>query len=161
MSHTPEPVRKVLLLNGPNLNLLGTRDPDQYGTTPLAEAEARVVALGEELGVEVVCAQRNGEGDLVDLIHGARDWAGVVMNPGAYAHYSIALRDAVDAVEVPVVEVHISNVYAREAFRHSSVTAPVAAGYIAGCGVLGYELGLRAALQRYPWSPASAGSSAK
>lgn len=161
MNHTPEPVRKVLLLNGPNLNLLGTRDPDQYGTTTLAEIEARVVALGEELGVEVVCAQRNDEGDLLDLIHGARDWAGVVMNPGAYAHYSIALRDAVEAVEVPVVEVHISNVYAREAFRHTSVTAPVAAGYIAGCGVLGYELGLRAALQRYTWSPSCASSSAE
>lgn len=148
MTHSPEPARKVLLLNGPNLNLLGTRDPAQYGTTTLAEIEARVVALGEELGVEVVCAQRNGEGDLVDLIQGARGWAGIVMNPGAYAHYSIALRDAVDAVEAPFIEVHISNIYAREAFRHTSVTAPVAAGYIAGCGTFGYELGLRAALQR-------------
>lgn len=138
----------VLLLNGPNLNLLGTRDPEQYGTTTLAEVEQRVTALGKELGVEVVCAQTNSEGGMVDQIHAARHYAGVVMNPGAYAHYSIALRDAVDAIEAPVVEVHISNVYAREEFRHTSVTAPVAAGYVAGCGILGYELGLRAALSR-------------
>jgi 3-dehydroquinate dehydratase II len=143
-----DPSRTVLLLNGPNLNLLGTRDPAQYGTTTLAEVEARVAGLGKELGVEVVCAQHNGEGGLVDRLHAARGWAGVVMNPGAYAHYSIALRDAVDAIEAPVVEVHISNVYAREEFRHTSVTAPVVAGYIAGCGVLGYELGLRAVLGR-------------
>ncbi|MFL1377197.1 MULTISPECIES: type II 3-dehydroquinate dehydratase [unclassified Nocardiopsis] len=143
-----DPSRTVLLLNGPNLNLLGTRDPAQYGTTTLAEVEARVAELGKELGVEVVCAQSNGEGELVDRLHAARGWAGVVMNPGAYAHYSIALRDAVDAIEAPVVEVHISNVYAREEFRHTSVTAPVVAGYIAGCGVLGYELGLRAVLGR-------------
>ncbi|MEU3018913.1 type II 3-dehydroquinate dehydratase [Nocardiopsis sp. NPDC007018] len=138
----------VLLLNGPNLNLLGTRDPEQYGSTTLAEVEARVAALGSEMGVEVVCAQSNSEGGMVDHVHAARDYAGVVMNPGAYAHYSIALRDAVDAIEAPVVEVHISNVYAREEFRHTSVTAPVAAGYVAGCGVLGYELGLRAVLSR-------------
>lgn len=143
-----DPSRTVLLLNGPNLGLLGTRDPAQYGTTTLAEVEARVAELGRELGVEVVCAQSNGEGEMVDRLHAARGWAGVVMNPGAYAHYSIALRDAVDAIEAPVVEVHISNVYAREEFRHTSVTAPVAAGYIAGCGVLGYELALRAALGR-------------
>ena len=88
------------------------------------------------------------EGGMVDHIHRARHWAGVVMNPGAYAHYSIALRDAVEAIEAPVVEVHISNVYAREEFRHTSVTAPVVAGYVAGCGVFGYELGLRAVLRR-------------
>ena len=140
--------RTVLLLNGPNLNLLGTRDPKLYGTTTLARVEERVVALGEELGVEVVCAQSNSEGAMVDHIHSARHGVGVVMNPGAYAHYSIALRDAIDAIEAPVVEVHISNVYAREEFRHTSVTAPVVAGYVAGCGILGYELGLRAVLAR-------------
>lgn len=144
----PENTATVLLLNGPNLNLLGTRDPEQYGTTTLARVEERVVALGKELGVEVVCAQSNSEGGMVDHIHSARHYAGVVMNPGAYAHYSIALRDAIDAVEAPVVEVHISNVYAREEFRHTSVTAPVAAGYVAGCGIVGYELGLRAVLSR-------------
>lgn len=144
----PENTATVLLLNGPNLNLLGTRDPEQYGTTTLARVEERVVALGKELGVEVVCAQSNSEGGMVDHIHSARHYAGVVMNPGAYAHYGIALRDAIDAVEAPVVEVHISNVYAREEFRHTSVTAPVAAGYVAGCGIVGYELGLRAVLSR-------------
>ncbi|SIO86392.1 type II 3-dehydroquinate dehydratase [Nocardiopsis sp. JB363] len=144
----PENTSTVLLLNGPNLNLLGTRDPGQYGTTTLAEVEERVMALGKELGVEVVCAQSNSEGGMVDHVHSARHYAGVVMNPGAYAHYSIALRDAIDAVEAPVVEVHISNVYAREEFRHTSVTAPVVAGYVAGCGIMGYELGLRAVLAR-------------
>ena len=144
----PENTATVLLLNGPNLNLLGTRDPEQYGTTTLARVEERVVALGKELGVEVVCAQSNSEGGMVDHIHSARHYAGVVMNPGAYAHYGIALRDAIDAVEAPVVEVHISNVYAREEFRRTSVTAPVAAGYVAGCGIVGYELGLRAVLSR-------------
>ncbi|WP_067607886.1 type II 3-dehydroquinate dehydratase [Nocardiopsis listeri] len=144
----PENAATVLLLNGPNLNLLGTRDPEQYGTTTLAQVEERVIFLGKELGVEVVCAQSNSEGGMVDHIHSARHYAGVVMNPGAYAHYSIALRDAIDAVEAPVVEVHISNVYAREEFRHTSVTAPVAAGYVAGCGIVGYELGLRAVLAR-------------
>ncbi len=144
----PENTATVLLLNGPNLNLLGTRDPEQYGTTTLAQVEERVISLGKELGVEVVCAQSNSEGGMVDHIHSARHYAGGVMNPGAYAHYSIALRDAIDAVEAPVVEVHISNVYAREEFRHTSVTAPVAAGYVAGCGIVGYELGLRAVLSR-------------
>lgn len=144
----PENTSTVLLLNGPNLNLLGTRDPGQYGTTTLAEVEERVMALGKEMGVEVVCAQSNSEGGMVDHVHSARHYAGVVMNPGAYAHYSIALRDAIDAVEAPVVEVHISNVYAREEFRHASVTAPVVAGYVAGCGIMGYELGLRAVLAR-------------
>ncbi|MEU0241292.1 type II 3-dehydroquinate dehydratase [Nocardiopsis sp. NPDC006198] len=148
MSAVAEPSRTVLLLNGPNLNLLGTRDPEQYGTVTLDEVERQVVALGVELGVEVVCAQSNSEGVMVDRIHSARHWAGVVLNPGAYAHYGIALRDAIDAVEVPVVEVHISNIYAREEFRHTSVTAPVAAGYVAGCGVFGYELALRAVLRR-------------
>ncbi|NYH54783.1 3-dehydroquinate dehydratase-2 [Nocardiopsis arvandica] len=148
MSTVSDPSRTVLLLNGPNLNLLGTRDPAQYGTTTLEEVERRVTSLGRELGVEVVCAQSNSEGALVDRIHEARGWAGVVLNPGAYAHYGIALRDAIDAVEAPVVEMHISNVYAREEFRHTSVTAPVAAGYVAGCGVFGYELALRAVLRR-------------
>nr|WP_221308548.1 type II 3-dehydroquinate dehydratase [Nocardiopsis mwathae] len=138
----------VLLLNGPNLNLLGERDPEQYGSTSLADIEAGVTALGKELGATVVCAQSNHEGDLVEHIHAARDLDGIVFNPGAFAHYSIALRDAVDAVDTPCVEVHISNVYAREPFRHRSVTAPVMQGYIAGCGVAGYELGLRAVLRR-------------
>ncbi|MFC3996619.1 type II 3-dehydroquinate dehydratase [Nocardiopsis sediminis] len=138
----------VLLLNGPNLNLLGVRDPAQYGTTTLADIEKRVTDLGAELGVDVECVQSNHEGVLVDQVHRARELDGIVLNPGAFAHYSIALRDAVDAVDTPCVEVHISNVYAREEFRHTSVTAPVMQGYIAGCGVTGYELGLRAVLAR-------------
>ncbi|GAA4901664.1 type II 3-dehydroquinate dehydratase [Streptomonospora salina] len=139
---------RVLLLNGPNLNLLGSRDPHQYGSVTLAEVERRVQALGAELGAGVECAQSNHEGELVEHVHRARHLDGVVFNPGAFAHYSIALRDAIDAVEVPCVEVHISNVYAREEFRHTSVTAPVSEGYIAGCGPAGYELGLRAVLTR-------------
>ncbi|GAB3212848.1 type II 3-dehydroquinate dehydratase [Marinactinospora thermotolerans] len=148
MSGSPAaPARpSVLLLNGPNLNLLGERDPAQYGTTTLADVERRVTALGEELGVTVTCAQSNSEGALVDHVHAARAHQAIVFNPGAYAHYSIALRDAIDAIPTPCFEVHISNVHAREEFRHTSVIAPVAAGCIIGCGVLGYELALRAAV---------------
>jgi 3-dehydroquinate dehydratase-2 len=140
---------RVLLLNGPNLNLLGERDPAQYGSVTLAEIERRVTELGKELGVEVDCAQSNSEGELVTLLHRARgDADGVVFNPGAYAHYSYALRDAVDAIPIPVVEIHISNIHAREEFRHTSVISPVVAGLICGCGVFGYELALRAVVSR-------------
>jgi 3-dehydroquinate dehydratase-2 len=142
--------RKVLLLNGPNLNLLGRRDPAQYGTATLADVEARTVAAGAELGLTVECRQSNHEGVLVDLVQAApgAGFAGIVINPGAYAHYSYALRDAVDAVDIPCVEIHISNVHAREPFRHVSVTAPVMAGFICGCGIAGYPLALRALLAR-------------
>ncbi|PSK97993.1 3-dehydroquinate dehydratase [Murinocardiopsis flavida] len=138
----------VLLLHGPNLNLLGERDPAQYGTTTLADIEKRVTNLGADLGADVVCAQSNHEGVLVEQVHAARSMAGIVLNPGAFAHYSIALRDAVDAVDVPCVEIHISNVHAREEFRHRSVIAPVAQGYISGFGVDGYDLALRGVLLR-------------
>lgn len=143
-------LQRVLLLNGPNLNLLGRRDPAQYGTATLADVEALAVATGAQLGLEVVCRQSNHEGVLVDLVQAAPGdgFAGIVMNPGAYAHYSYALRDAVDAVDLPCVEIHISNVHAREPFRHLSVTAPVMAGFICGCGVAGYELGVRALASR-------------
>lgn len=145
---TSRPSHRILLLNGPNLNLLGTRAPDQYGTITLPQVEQEVIGLGHELGIQVECRQSNHEGDLVDAVQQAPDddFAGIVLNPGAFAHYSYALRDAIEAVPIPCVEVHISNVHAREEFRHTSVTAPVTAGFISGCGTSGYGLALRAVL---------------
>ena len=140
--------KKVLLINGPNLNLLGLRDPKVYGSTTLADIEARVKALGAELDVEVETFQSNSEGALIDAIHQARFLSGSVINPGAYAHYSYALRDAIDAVPVPCIEIHISNVHARDAFRHTSVISPVVDGFICGVGVYGYELALQALVHR-------------
>jgi 3-dehydroquinate dehydratase II len=142
-------VAAVLLLNGPNLNLLGEREPEIYGTTTLVEIETRLIALGRELSVEVRTAQHNGEGELIDAIHEARNWAsGIVYNPGAHAHYSYAIADAVSSISIPVIEVHLSNIYAREEHRRRSVIAPVAAGVISGLGLLGYELALRALASR-------------
>ncbi|MEU2604883.1 type II 3-dehydroquinate dehydratase [Streptomyces albus] len=143
---------RVLLLHGPNLNLLGERDRATYGSTTLKDVEERTAALGRELGAEVRCAQSNSEGALIDLIHATRGSDdGIVFNPGAYAHYSYALRDALEAVTglgIPCVEVHISNVHAREAFRHTSVTAPVCQGMVSGHGIFGYDLALRSVLHR-------------
>lgn len=142
--------RKVLLLNGPNLNLLGRRDPAQYGTATLGDVEALAARTAAGLGLELVARQSNHEGVLVDLVQSApgEGFAGIVMNPGAYAHYSYALRDAVDAVDLPCVEIHISNVHAREPFRQVSVTAPVMAGFICGCGIAGYDLAVQALATR-------------
>lgn len=138
-------LRTVFVIHGPNLNLLGTREPGVYGTTTLAEIDGRLQELGAELGLAVESFQSNAEGTLIDRLHEARTRAsGVIMNPGAYTHYSYALRDAVAAVEIPVIEVHLSNVHAREGFRARSVIAPVAWGQIAGFGAIGYELALRA-----------------
>ncbi len=139
---------RVMLLNGPNLNLLGERDSQVYGSRTLEDVESAFVELAARLGVEVVTAQSNSEGVLVDRIHEARSLDGIVINPGAYAHYSYAIRDAIDAVRVPCVEVHISNIHAREDFRHRSVISPVVDGLICGCGVYGYELALRALIKR-------------
>lgn len=133
---------KVLVLNGPNLNLLGTRDPAQYGSATLAELEASLVELGGELGVEVECAQSNHEGDLVDRIQGGHGLRGIVLNPGGYTHSSVAIRDAVEACPVPVIEVHLSNLHAREPFRQRSVIAGAARGQITGLGVDGYRAAL-------------------
>ena len=138
-------MKTVLLLNGPNLNTLGWREPDVYGAVTLAEIERRTAAAGEKLGLAVRCFQSNHEGAIIDEIHKARDSAdGIIMNPGAFTHYSYAIRDAIAAVGLPAVEVHLSNVYKREPFRHVSVTAPVMLGVIAGLGPIGYELALEA-----------------
>jgi len=136
----------VLVLNGPNLNLLGSRTPEIYGTTTLGEIEENLVSLGKSLGVEVVCRQSNGEGEMIDAIQGTYD--ALVINPGAYAHYSLAIRDAIEAVARPTIEVHISNIFARESFRSVSVLSPVVAGVISGVGTLGYEFALRAVVDK-------------
>ncbi|MFZ5814833.1 MAG: type II 3-dehydroquinate dehydratase [Bacillota bacterium] len=136
---------RVLVIHGPNLNLLGTREPQIYGSTTLAEIDAALAELGTQLGVAVEAFQSNHEGAIIDAIHGARGRVeGILINPGAYTHYSIAIRDALAGVGLPVVEVHLSNVYRREEFRHRSVIAPVVVGTIAGFGPDSYLLGLRA-----------------
>ncbi|MCI3920165.1 type II 3-dehydroquinate dehydratase [Paenibacillus sp. TRM 82003] len=136
---------RVLVVNGPNLNTLGWREKNVYGTLTLAEIERNIARRAETLGAEVRFVQSNHEGVLIDEIHAARETAdGIVMNPGAFTHYSYAIRDAIAAVELPAVEVHLSNVYKREPFRHVSVTAPVMLGVVAGLGPIGYELALEA-----------------
>ncbi|MCE6077574.1 type II 3-dehydroquinate dehydratase [Agrobacterium vitis] len=137
--------RTIFVLNGPNLNALGKREPGIYGGKTLADIEADCIRFGEQLGIVVDCRQSNHEGDLVDWLHEAGDKAvGVALNAGAYTHTSIALHDAMRAIAVPVVEVHISNVHAREEFRHTSMIAPAAKGVICGFGPHSYLLALQA-----------------
>ena len=138
-------MHKVLLINGPNLNLLGSREPHVYGSTTLAELENGLRAQAQSLGLELECFQSNHEGAIVDRIHQARsDGVGfVIINPGAYTHTSIAIRDAFAGVDIPFVEVHISNVHRREAFRHHSYLSGIAVAVMAGFGTLGYSLALQ------------------
>ena len=135
---------KVYVLNGPNLGRLGTRQPDVYGSVTYADLVADCVTLGDELGLDVECRQTDAEAEMIGWLHAAADeGAAVVLNPGAWSHYSYALRDACALLRWPLVEVHISNIHAREAFRHHSVVSAVATGVICGLGIDGYHLALR------------------
>jgi 3-dehydroquinate dehydratase-2 len=138
---------KILVLHGPNLNLLGTRDPAVYGTTTLAEIDAELEKRAKKQGVKIRALQSNLEGELVTAIQDAKGWAAaIVINPGGYTHTSVAIRDAIEAVGLPTVEVHLSNIHAREPFRHGSITAAKCIGQICGFGAQSYYLGLDAAL---------------
>ena len=135
----------VLVLHGPNLNLLGTREPDVYGNDTLADIDSQLTALAEELKITIRIKQSNSEEVLIESLHSSREWAnGVLFNPGAFTHTSVALRDAIAAIDIPVVEVHLSNIHARESFRRESLLAPVCIGSISGFGTKSYMLGLQA-----------------
>lgn len=138
-------MNRILVLHGPNLNLLGEREPEVYGTLTLEQLNDHLQSEGERLGVEITTVQSNHEGVLIDELHAAREWAvGGVINPGGLSHSSVSLRDAITAVEYPVIEVHLSNIYAREHFRRRSLTAAACRGVISGLGWQGYLMGLQA-----------------
>lgn len=140
---------RLLVLNGPNLNRLGLREPAVYGSQTLQDLEAQLQAFAGKHSCELTCFQSNHEGELIDKLHDAEGrYDGIVINPGAFTHYSYAIRDAIASITVPVMEVHISNIHKREEFRHTSVTAPVTIGQIVGLGFYGYELALLALLNQ-------------
>jgi len=142
-------MKKLLLINGPNLNRLGVREPGIYGETTLATLEQSLTEFAAKLGVELKCVQSNHEGEIIDQIHEAdANCEGIVINPGAFTHYSYAIRDAIASISLPVIEVHISNIHTREEFRHHSVTAPVTIGQIVGLGTYGYQLAVLALLEK-------------
>ena len=139
----------IHVINGPNLNLLGTREPEIYGTTTLADIEAMCDARAKSLGMSASCFQSNDEGELVNIIQQARNTAsGLIINAGAYSHTSVAILDALQAVEAPIMEVHLSNIFAREEFRHHSYISGIAAGVICGLGAQGYEMAIDALAAR-------------
>ena len=146
---------KILILHGPNLNLLGTREPELYGLDTLAAIDERLKARGRQAGIEVQTFQANAEASLIERIHGAKsdETAFIVFNPAAFTHTSVALRDALLGVEIPFIEVHLSNVHAREAFRKHSYFSDVAVGMVAGFGAMSYELALEAAIRRVTARP--------
>jgi 3-dehydroquinate dehydratase II len=132
---------RLLVVNGPNLNRLGLREPAVYGNQTLSDLEKQLEDLAKEIHITIDCFQSNHEGDIIDKLHEAEEtYAGVVINPGAFTHYSYAIRDAIASITIPVMEVHISNIHKREEFRHASVTAPVTVGQIIGLGMYGYHL---------------------
>jgi 3-dehydroquinate dehydratase II len=143
-------MKKVLVLHGPNLNMLGIREPGVYGAVTLEAINENLFRLAKQVDLDIEVFQSNHEGELIDHIHqafGVQD--GIVINPGAFTHYSYAIRDAISSVSLPTVEVHLSNIHKRESFRHQSVTAPVVIGQIAGFGAYSYELGLLAIVQHF------------
>jgi 3-dehydroquinate dehydratase-2 len=137
---------KILVIHGPNLNLLGTRESDIYGLKTLEDINSSLKSLSSELGVEIEIRQSNHEGEIVDAIQKSGDFNALLINPAAYTHTSVAIRDAIAAVQIPAVEIHLSNIYKREEFRHKSLISPVAFGQISGFGPESYNLGLRAAV---------------
>lgn len=138
----------ILVINGPNLNMLGMRKPEIYGTATLADVEGDMALLAKELGVQIAFFQSNHEGAIIDRLQEARQvYDYILLNAGAYTHTSVAIRDAIESCEVPTIEIHLSNIHAREAFRHDSLIAPVCVGQITGFGALGYQMALRYAVQ--------------
>jgi len=141
---------KLLVLHGPNLNLLGTREPEVYGRTTLEQINRDLTALAQEFGIEIDCYQSNHEGALIDRLQEAMgNTHGILFNPGGYTHTSVALRDCISGIRIPTIEVHLSNIHAREEFRHRSILAPVCMGQISGLGAIGYTLGFHALLEDF------------